>query len=129
VYAVPATDAVVVSTLGPGQYEGIRIGINIAAKNDYVGYSGPNTTRTFTQTSPQYLMTAAEVWFLKAEAAVRGWPNAGDAQTDYQTGITTSFQQWGVSAGSYLSDATSTEASYTDPRNSANNAPALSGIT
>src|SRR6201996_1103141 len=97
VYAVPATDATVVGALGSGQYEGIRIGINIASKDDYEGYAGPNTTATFTQTASQYLMTAAEVWFLKAEAAVRGWSGAGDVQTDYQTGITTSFQQWGVS--------------------------------
>jgi hypothetical protein len=129
VYAVPATDATVVGALGSGQYEGIRIGINIASKDDYEGYAGPNTATTFTQTSSQYLMTAAEVWFLKAEAAVRGWAGAGDAQTDYTTGITTSFQQWGVGGGAYLSDATSTETSYVDPRNSTNNAASLSTIT
>ena len=129
VYAVPATDATVVGSLGPGQYEGIRIGINIASKDDYEGYAGPNTATTFTQTASQYLMTAAEVWFLKAEAAVRGWAGAGDVQTDYQTGVTTSFQQWGVGGGAYLSDATSTETSYVDPRNSTNNAAALSTIT
>ena len=129
VYAAPATDAVVVSALGSGQYEGIRIGINIAAKNDYEGYASLNTTTTFTQTASQYLMTAAEVWFLKAEASLRGWSGAGDMQTDYETGINTSFQQWGVSSGTYLSDASSTEAAYADPRNSLNNSPALSTIT
>jgi Susd and RagB outer membrane lipoprotein len=74
-------------------------------------------------------MTAAEVWFLKAEAALRGWANAGDVETDYNTGITTSFTQWGVSSSTYLTDNTSTETAYTDPRNSGNNSPALSTIT
>ncbi len=34
--------------------------------------------------SPMILMTPAEVWFLRAEAALRGWQNAGDAQSDYE---------------------------------------------
>jgi hypothetical protein len=123
-YATPATDAAV-----SGTYTGIRIGSNIASKDDYVGYAGPNTTASFTQTASQYLMTAAEIWFLKAEAALRGWAGSGDAKTDYETGVTTSFQQWGVTAGAYLSDATSKQANYTDPKNAANNAAALSTIT
>lgn len=128
VYATPATDATVVGALGSGQYEGIRIGINIAAKGDYEGYAAPNTTTTFTQTSSQWLMSSAEVWFLKAEAALRGW-SADNVQTDYETGVNTSFEQWGVSSGTYLSDGTSVETSYVDPRNATNNATALSTIT
>jgi hypothetical protein len=127
VYATPATDATAAAA-APGGYEGIRIGINIAAKNDYEGYAGPNTTSTFTQTASQWLMSAAEVWFLKAEAALRGW-SADNVQTDYETGITTSFQQWGVGAGAYLSDDASTETDYVDPKNALNNATALSKIT
>jgi hypothetical protein len=123
-YATPGTDAAVAGT-----YTGIRTGINIASKDDYVGYASPNTTATFTQTASQYLMTAAEVWFLKAEASLRGWAGSGDAKTDYETGITTSFQQWNVGAGGYLSDATSKQADYTDPKNATNNAAALSTIT
>ncbi|HEY6899197.1 MAG TPA: SusD/RagB family nutrient-binding outer membrane lipoprotein [Puia sp.] len=122
-YATPATDPAVA-----GKYTGIRIGINIDSKDTYRGYAAPNTTSTFTQTAPQYFMTAAEIWFLKAEAALRGWNGAGDAKTDYETGITTSFQQWGVSAGGYLADATSKQADYVDPKNPANNDTALSAI-
>jgi hypothetical protein len=112
-----------------GLYTGIRVGISIAAKSDYEGYASVNTASTFTQTASQYILTAAEMWFLKAEAALRGWTGAGDAQTDYEAGISTSFQQWGVSDPTYINDATSTEAAYTDPKNSANNSPALSTIT
>lgn len=133
-YATPATDASVVTALGSGYYEGIRIGITLTQAL-YQGFALPNCTlptpqtAPFGQTAPQYIMTAAEVWFLKAEAALRGWANAGTVQTDYQTGITTSFTQWGVSSGTYLTDNSSTEAAYVDPRNSGNNSPALSTIT
>lgn len=116
-YASPATDPLV-----PGQYIGIRIGINVgSASTEYAGFSTPNTDSTFIQTAPQYLMTAAEVWFLKAEAALRGWSNAGTAQADYETGIQTSFLQWGVTSSTYLTDNTSVEQPYVDPHNAGNN--------
>lgn len=127
VYASPATDPVAAAA-ATGGYEGIRIGINIASKNDYEGYSSPNVTTTFPRTASQYLMSAAEVWFLKAEAALRGW-STDNVQTDYETGISTSFQQWGVASGAYISDGSSMEAGYTDPKNSVNDATALSTMT
>jgi hypothetical protein len=47
-------------------------------------------------TTPSYLLTYAEVSFLKAEAAERGWIS-GSAATFYQDGIRASMEQWGVS--------------------------------
>jgi hypothetical protein len=129
-YAAPATDPTVMAQSDSiGNYVGIRIGINIAAKADYEGYGSLNTTSQFTQTASQYIMTAAESWFLKAEAALRGWSGAGDAKSDYETGINTSFTQWGVSNPGYISDAVHTPAAYIDPKNATNNSPALSTIT
>ncbi|HEV2481164.1 MAG TPA: SusD/RagB family nutrient-binding outer membrane lipoprotein [Puia sp.] len=112
-------------------YTGIRIGCNIPPKPYYSGFSKYNTTSTFTLSAPETIMTAAEVWFLKAEAALRGWNNAGDPQTDYETGINTSMQQNGVgsAAAAYIADNTSTPANYVDYLNSANNINALSSIT
>jgi hypothetical protein len=117
-----------------GQYLGIRIGINIASKTDYVKYSSLNyrdgATPSFNLTTPVQLMTAAEVYFLRAEAALRGWKNAGGtAQSLYEQGIAASMAQWGVNAGNYINDNTSTPAAYVDPKNAANNAPAPSSIT
>lgn len=124
-YATPATDPLI-----KGQYVGIRIGSAIAAKGDYVTYASLNTDKTFQKMAPQQIMAAAEVWFLKAEAGLRGFANAGDPKTNYETGIRTSMTQWGVAdATAYLNDATSTQAAYTDPKNAANNSPALSTIT
>lgn len=124
-YALPATDNAV-----KGLYTGIRLGISIPGNDGtiYQKYAFLNTATSFTFSAPQQLMTAAEVWFLRAEAALRGW-SSENAQTDYETGIQTSMTQWGVEIGTYLSDATSTQAAYTDPKNNANNAAALSTIT
>ncbi|MCD7713264.1 MAG: SusD/RagB family nutrient-binding outer membrane lipoprotein [Firmicutes bacterium] len=44
-------------------------------------------------TDPYYFMLYSEVCFLKAEAALRGWGNAGDAQTNYIEGIQASFAE------------------------------------
>ena len=113
------------------EYTGLRIGSAIPPKPYYSGFSKYNYNTTFTISAPELIMTAAEVWFLKAEAALRGWSGAGDAQTDYVTGITTSMQQNGVgsAAAAYIADASSTPASYVDYLNSANNSPALSSVT
>ncbi|WP_461453344.1 SusD/RagB family nutrient-binding outer membrane lipoprotein [Mucilaginibacter sp.] len=115
-----------------GQYVGIRAGTPVSSKPGYTGYSLPNFS-TISEYSPMTLMTAAEVWFLRSEAALRGWTTES-AQTDYETGITTSMAQWGVSAGSYLTDKTSTQANYVDPQTPSTSAPnasinAISTIT
>lgn len=41
------------------------------------------------------LMAASEVYFILAEAALKGW-NVGDAQTYYEAGIQASFETWGI---------------------------------
>ncbi|HWZ03800.1 MAG TPA: RagB/SusD family nutrient uptake outer membrane protein [Mucilaginibacter sp.] len=96
-----------------GQYVGIRAGTPVGGKPMYSGYSTPNFS-VIQEFTPMILMNAAEVWFLKSEAALRGW-TAESAQTDYETGISTSMSQWGAPIGNYLSDKTSTQADYVDP--------------
>lgn len=119
----------------PGSYKGIRNGLplqagyadELAQKADYIGFSGMNDG---VKTSSVQLMTASEVYFLKAEAALRGWAGAGDAQSNYEMGITTSFDQRGASgASAYIMDNTSVPSDYVDPVNAANNALALSTAT
>lgn len=105
-YATKATDPAVA-----GQYIGIRNGINIDDHSRYADYSTMTTFPNKVQ-----LMVAAEAWFLKAEAALRGWSGAGDMQTDYETGISTSFAQYGLDATAYMQDASSTAQPYTDPK-------------
>jgi hypothetical protein len=122
------------STDYPGEFKGIRNGLplqagysdELAQKAAYVGFSGMNPN---VKTPKVQLMTAAEVYFLRSEAALRGWAGAGDAQANYETGVMLSFDQHGASIGNYLTDNTSTPADYIDPVNAANNALALSNNT
>ncbi|WP_326281935.1 RagB/SusD family nutrient uptake outer membrane protein [Tamlana sp. 2201CG12-4] len=119
----------------PGELKGIRSGLpllpgyagELEQKADYITFAVINDD---IHTSTVQLMTAAEVAFLKAEAALRGWAGAGDAQTNYETGIELSFDQHGASGSSdYINDNTSTPADYIDPVNAGNSATALSTIT
>ncbi|HEY0272239.1 MAG TPA: SusD/RagB family nutrient-binding outer membrane lipoprotein, partial [Chitinophaga sp.] len=115
----------------PAAYVGIRIGSITGAnkKEDYVNYSALSTS-TFNLKTPVTLMTAAEVYFLRAEAALYGWANTdGSAQSLYEAGVNTSMSQWNVAAGAYLSDTKSKPASYHDPKNSRNDHDSMTSIT
>lgn len=107
-YFAPSTDPVV-----SGQYKGIRSGIDIDSKARYDSYSKLN----FILQNKMQLMVAAEAWFLKAEAALRGWSDAGSAKTNYETGIDRSFEMYGLPANSaYKNDATKKPKPYIDPK-------------
>ena len=69
-------------------YNGIRTGIFMTG-NEYKVFSKLNVTAE----TPIQIMTAAEVFFLKAEAALRGWQVQGTAQGFYEQGIRTAFAQ------------------------------------
>lgn len=84
-YFAPCTDA----ALNKG-YHGIRQG-TCFAHNHYAGLSKLSVT----QSTDAPLMTASEIWFLRAEAALRGWTDE-DEEICYRNGVITSFQQWGV---------------------------------
>ncbi len=126
-FFMPATDPA-----AAGQIKGFRTGINIDAKSRYENFS-----RLISQPNRMQLMVASESWFLKAEAALRGWNNAGDAKINYETGITRSFEMHQLGdAAAYISNATNTPAPYTDPKsvtagqnNIAAGSPFLSTIT
>ncbi|WP_284462857.1 SusD/RagB family nutrient-binding outer membrane lipoprotein [Chryseobacterium sp.] len=135
-YAIPAKDVDV-----QGKYIGVRQGIDLLnGKSTYGAFSQPQAKSAagdyFSATDGKMkLFTAAETWFLKAEAALRGYAGAGDIKANYTTGVQQSFGEWGKSAevGSYLANTTATEAPYVDPKNAANNIeagnPQLSTIT
>ncbi len=72
------------------EYRGIRQG-TCFAHNRYNVLS----KLTVTQATDAVLMTAAEVWFLRAEAALRGWTSEEESDC-YENGVTVSFQQHNV---------------------------------
>lgn len=123
----PASDAAV-----SGAFIGIRNGVAIDAKARYEGYSKPLAKAAsgnyFDKSKGQAkIASSAEAYFLKAEAALRNWANAGDIQTNYETGIDRSFEEWGAgSSTAYKADAVSKPAPYIDPKSqvaNANNVP------
>ena len=118
----------------PNTLKGIRNGLplmsnyadDLAQKAAYVNFAVLNKS---VMTTDLQLMTAAEVYFLRAEAALRGW-DSGDPQTYYETGIASSFEYRGVSgAAAYIADNTSTPMDYEDPVNASNSHAAMSNVT
>ena len=99
----------------PGQpFVGLRSGIDVASKSAVEPFSAPLVKVT----DPVKWMSAAEVAFLRAEGALRGWTMGGGATAEelYNSGITLSFQQYGLSdADAYLNDDTSVPLAYSDP--------------
>jgi hypothetical protein len=113
VYFNPAVDGT-----PSNPYLGIRMGIEIESKSEYGNRSAIG--KVIDGDRMQW-MTAAEVWFLKAEAALRGWAGAGNAQTNYENGVKASFAQHGIGGvNAYLADNTSTPNDYIDTVNPSN---------
>lgn len=108
VYADPTVASV---EAGAPAFEGVPNGLTDDASNEYNGgrdfQSSLNTGRYFEapNAAQGLIMTHAEVLFLRAEAAARGWTSE-DARTLYEDGIAASMNQYGQSVPSgYLEQA------------------------
>lgn len=106
------------SAFDPTRYIGMRTGEASFQKQDVAGYSLPKLQAT----SPLPICVAAEVAFLKAECALRGWNVGGTAQAFYEEGIKLSMEQYGVDATAiqaYINNNTATPDGHAnDPRGS-----------
>lgn len=98
-----------------GQYKGIRQGTCFS----HLLYASHSKIYV-NQSTDAVLMTAAEVWFLRAEAALRGW-TAEDPETCYREGVKTSFRQWGVGGVEEYLESRRTGADYIDAFDASNN--------
>jgi hypothetical protein len=115
------------NTAPDGNYHGIRNGIAIT---NISTYTTPSSTLNVASSTPIPWMSAAEMYFLRAEGAVRGWNMQGTAQSLYETGIATHFTYLGAgSDATYITDSTSKPATYVDPANSSNNVNAGSSLS
>jgi len=81
------------STISEGGWHGVRSGIKSMQTEDYLPLSAPNVSKS----TPVVWMLASETAFLRAEGALVGWEMGGDAKTFYETGITLSFLENGLS--------------------------------
>ena len=106
----------------PGEYKGIRTGIQIENKSDRQDFSSVNVKSTV-------WMTTAEVYFLKAEGVLRGWNmGGGTAESLYEAGVMASFEQHGVSGASAYLASTSLPKNYIDPVDAGNNGVAVNTV-
>ena len=106
------------STFDPNRYIGMRSGEAGFDKAAVSGYSQINATAS----TKMPVCLAAEVCFLRAEGALKGWNMGGSAQEFYERGIRLSMEQYGVDATTieaYIVDDTHTpEGHANDPRGS-----------
>ena len=77
----------------PANAKGLPNGFDATTIKDYVGgddldtYTEPNRALITQRDDPMFFQTYAEVEFMLAEAAVRGWAGAGDPATHYANGV------------------------------------------
>lgn len=82
-----------------------------SAHNPHVSWVNPNFAKGNAGGHKARLISAAEVHFILAEAAAKGW-NAGDAATHYNAGIAASFGAWGLSANQAATYAAQPEVAF-----------------
>lgn len=103
------------STIEGHDFVGVRSGIQGITTSMFANYS---TVKVETKT-PMLIFNAAEVAFLKAEAALKGWTMGGKAEDFYKEGIRLSFSEHSTSgADTYIANATNVPADYVCPTNS-----------
>lgn len=112
-------------TTATNGFYGLRSGITVPASEIAHQYSNA----VLTASSPLQWMNAAEVAFLRAEGALRGWNMGGTAESLYRQGIELSFQQWGVAGAADYQANTNLPAGYKDPLGSFSYNGAVSSIT
>lgn len=129
-YFAPATDT---DPNINGKYRGVRQGISVVSKDIRVGYSNVSELYSLANqfSTPVVLMTAAEVYFLRAEGALRNWNNmGGTAKKLYNKGIETSMGQWSAAGASdYITNNTKTPADYVDYKERSYDVAAASKVT
>ena len=79
--------------------KGMSSGLNTKPA-DFATYSEPNPKTILLLNSPRLVFTAAESYFLLAEAASRGWYNGSSASAAYENGIAAGMRQWAIIGGS-----------------------------
>ena len=101
----------------PGKtgYYGVRSGIQGITTDMFVNYSTVNVDAK----SPMLIFNSAEVAFLRAEGALKGWNMGGTAKDFYNEGIRLSFSEHGISgADSYITNNTNVPEDYDCPLDS-----------
>lgn len=96
------------------KYHGVRQGLQPSSWDKY-NNAGNAISAPNADNYRLMWMNAAEVAFLQAEGALRGWSMGGTAKEFYEKGIALSFEEWGVSgAATYAANTTLKPANFVD---------------
>ena len=80
--------------------KGMPANINNVKPANFGTFSEPNPKTVLLLGSPRLVFTAAESYFLMAEAALRGWNTSTTAAALYQSGVQAALRQWAIIGGS-----------------------------
>ncbi|MCD8313398.1 MAG: SusD/RagB family nutrient-binding outer membrane lipoprotein [Bacteroidales bacterium] len=118
-------------TAADGAYHGVRNGIHTTNWSDYRNSSGLVSAPAANSSSTEIVwMAASEVYFLRAEGALRGWNMGDTAENLYEEGVRMSFTENGAGdVDAYLADSTSKPADFVDNTGNGGSTAALSTIT
>ncbi len=118
-------------TASDGAYHGVRNGIHTTNWSSYRNSAGYVSAPAANSSSTEIVwMAASEVYFLRAEGALRGWSMGDDAKTLYEEGIAMSFTENSAGSSSdYIADDTSVPADFVDNTGNGNSTAAKSTIT
>lgn len=122
-YSDPRISVFFKPAVADGGFHGVRQGIfNNDNRTNYIGDNISHVN--LTQNSPMLYMAAAESFFLRAEAALRGWNVGGTAQEFYEAGIRMSMAECGVTSGidAYIANETAVPAAFVDKAGNDNTA-------
>ena len=112
----------------PGEYKGIRTGGTLGDKSLHMKFS--NFGKVIRDDKQVVWLNTAEVYFLRAEGALRGWNMGGDAATFYKAGINASFDQLATGgAADYIADNVKMAKDYVDPVAPFNSGLAVNKVT
>lgn len=112
----------------PGEYKGIRTGGTLGDKSLHMKFS--NFGKVIRDDKQVVWLNTAEVYFLRAEGALRGWNMGGDAATFYNAGINASFDQLATGgAADYIADNVKMAKDYVDPAAPFNSGLAVNKVT
>lgn len=106
-----------------GEYRGIRQGTCFA--HNY--YNSLSKLKVNQQTDA-VIMTAAEIWFLRAEAALRGWTNEY-VEDCYDQGVKVSFRQHGILQSEDYLNSDNIPVDFVDTYDSGNNIKACCKVS
>lgn len=130
-YADPRAAAYFKEAVNGGGIHGVYPGLSSINQTAYSDYT---SSMNFEQSSPMQWMSAAESFFLRAEAKLRWDLGSASAQSLYESGIETSFQERSVSgAAAYIANSTAVPADFADNSNQGswykNDAAAVGNVT